>query len=69
MLNKISPLLGKTFSLLVRQSKAVIFPFTELPATTREEEKQEVESSTTSATNLFSLFTADIIKEDVVFTR
>jgi hypothetical protein len=68
MLMIISPLLDKTFSLLLRQSKAIIFPFTELPAITREEENEK-RSFALSATDLFSFFTADIIKEDVVFTR
>ena len=45
----------------------VVLPFTERP---REEKTEEPKETTClDAFGLFSLFTADIIKEDVVFTR
>ncbi|MDB5200597.1 MAG: hypothetical protein JWQ27_6 [Ferruginibacter sp.] len=70
MLDLFPPLLSKTVAQLLQQGRDAIFPFTEAPAVTRDEEsKSPDDTSAMSATNLFSMFTADIIKEQVVFTR
>lgn len=60
----IKPLLEKTETML-RATRDTIFPFTEKPT------KSPEESSTESieASDLFSFFTADIIKQKVLFTR
>lgn len=53
----------------VKQVKAGgILPFTEKPSAERAAEPQEKENRL-CASELFSLFTADIINEQVVFTR
>lgn len=44
-----------------------ILPFTEKPSIEHGEQKQETDKL--AASDLFSLFTADIIREQVVFTR
>lgn len=49
---------------LLKKSKATIFPFKETPAL-----KNEKDENSNGPIELFSRFTADIIKEDVVFTR
>ena len=62
----ISPLIKKfAFSNLLAGTKALELPFIELPSVSRHEDKDELHS----AEGLFSLFTADIIKQEVVFTR
>jgi len=73
MIEMISPLLRKfAFSNLIRQSKELILPFTEHPSDNtygNEGTKTETPSESKSAVDLFSLFTADIIRKDVVFFR
>jgi len=46
-----------------------ILPFTEKPSNAHLEQKEEAGKNEIQACDLFSLFTADIIKEEVVFTR
>jgi hypothetical protein len=49
-----------------------IFPFTEKPSMNHfeiEKNKHKETGADMEACDLFSLFTADIIKEDVIFTR
>jgi hypothetical protein len=53
------------YSAISRRLRAGIKPFTEKPAT----DKLGTKKGKIGAADLFSLFTADIIKEDVVFTR
>ena len=70
MLQNITPILGNAFSNLLEQGKAIICPFKELPATTRDAASEESEAAPMlTAVSLFSLFTADIINEAAVFTR
>ena len=45
-----------------------IIPFQEMPSRNRYKNKDKNESGL-AASDLFSHFTADIIKEDVIFTR
>jgi hypothetical protein len=51
----------------LQKNKDGIRPFTEHPATNRTE--GAVKNTDIKAADLFSIFTADIIKEDVIFTR
>jgi hypothetical protein len=57
---------------LVDQVKKIriddIFPFTETPSEEHNQDEKPVKDSL-DASQLFSLFTADIIKKDVIFTR
>jgi len=46
-----------------------ILPFTEKPSNQYFNEKEGIESQEIQATDLFSLFTANIIKEEVTFVR
>lgn len=47
-----------------------IRPFTQLPSEGKyNKANAEIEGEKIKATQLFSLFTADIIKEEVIFTR
>lgn len=48
-----------------------ILPFTETPSNSQytNDEKDENSKNEMKASDLFSLFTADIIKEEIVFTR
>ncbi len=46
-----------------------ILPFTEKPSNAYLEQKEESGKNDIQASDLFSLFTADIIKEEVIFTR
>lgn len=46
-----------------------IFPFTESPSVDKITTKEKEKKNKLCASDLFSLFTADIIKEDVIFTR
>jgi len=46
-----------------------ILPFTEKPSNAHFAQKEKVMSEEIEAYDLFSLFTANIIKEEVVFTR
>jgi len=62
----ISPLIRKfAFSNLLKQTKELALPFVELPSS----EEQKEPKGQNSAEALFSLFTADIIKKDVIFIR
>ncbi len=66
MLTLISPLIKKfAFSNLLAGTKALELPFIESPSVPQDDDKGELHS----AEGLFSLFTADIIKQEVVFTR
>ena len=46
-----------------------ILPFTETPSYSHFEDKEDNARNDMKASDLFSLFTADIIKEEIVFTR
>jgi hypothetical protein len=46
-----------------------VLPFTEKPSNTYLEQKEETGKNDIQASDLFSYFTADIIKEEVIFTR
>lgn len=56
----------KKISTAITKIQKGICPFTETPSADREKEN---ENTTTGAQQLFSLFTADIIKADQVFVR
>jgi hypothetical protein len=63
----ISPLIDKTIN-VIKATRAAIMPFTELPDDERAGTNTSPEKKINAA-ELFSFFTADIIKEEVVFTR
>lgn len=71
MFKIITPAIQSTLNVLKRSSYSIL-PFTE---SRREDDlKQDAEAAknsapSLSATDLFSFFTADIIKQEVVFTR
>lgn len=73
MIEMINPLLRKlAFSNLIKKSKELVLPFTEYPAENKylgATDTDDKLSDKTNAVDLFSLFTADIIKHDVVFIR
>lgn len=46
-----------------------IFPFTETPCSGQFAQKQDSGKNEINASDLFSMFTADIIKKEVTFTR
>jgi hypothetical protein len=54
----------KFIKLLTSVNIDAIYPFKEIPCEENEEKKNAMDAS-----KLFSYFTADIIKEDVVFIR
>jgi hypothetical protein len=54
-------------SILKRAKKDNILPFTETPSEERTSPGRD--KNPVDAVSLFSLFTADIIKEEVIFTR
>ncbi len=55
---------------LLKMTKATILPFTERPSSMSNlEARTNTEKSGINATDLFSFFTADIIKQEVLFTR
>jgi hypothetical protein len=60
-----------SFTNIIKQNRVFITPFTEMPASNtfgnQEQALQEPEQF--NAVSLFSIFTADIIRQDVVFTR
>jgi hypothetical protein len=57
---------ANTLTTIVRQVKTTVsIPFTEKPVT----DPSSANRSNLEAYDLFSLFTANIIKEEVVFTR
>ena len=63
-----SSILKKNF----KNSQAImegILPFTETPSFSHFEDKDDNHRNEMKASDLFSLFTADIIKEEIVFTR
>jgi hypothetical protein len=65
----LSDAINKTAELL-KQTRATIFPFIERPADiTEQKDEQPPAKKRINATALFSFFTADIIKEEVLFTR
>ncbi len=51
------------------QQLSSVLPFTETPAEQQWVGDKEKEDNKLHATELFSMFTADIIKEEVIFTR
>lgn len=62
---KITTKIKKTFSLIEG-----ILPFTEKPSENHFLSKEDnSENTSLKAHDLFSLFTADIIKEEIIFTR
>ena len=67
MRKKLKPSKDKTTSTL-EVGRTEIFSFTEKPSN-KEVHKVEETEDKLEASDLFSLFTADIIKEDKVFTR
>lgn len=58
-----------TYSKTSFQSYQGIKPFHEKPCESRFRYDDPIESDEIEATKLFSIFTADIIKEEVLFTR
>ena len=55
----------KLLTLIKKVGISEILPFRERPS----DEKKDKEEKKIEAIDLFSMFTADIIKEEVVFTR
>lgn len=55
------------FLQILKKTKSAILPFTECPAVNKSDKSHEKISI--NATELFSIFTADIIKEEVIFMR
>ena len=55
-------------SIVKHVTRETILPFTEKPSVEHEDEEKNAKEKL-CASDLFSLFTADIIKEEVVFTR
>ena len=68
MVNKTSIQKIKIISYLRNVKLSSIKPFLERPSTDRLLDQQEKKDELAAA-DLFSLFTADIIKEKVIFTR
>jgi hypothetical protein len=62
---KTTSLETKLLALIKKVGISEILPFRERPS----EEKADKEEKKIEAVDLFSMFTADIIKEEVVFTR
>ena len=58
----------KTTTTIVRATRNAITPFSEQPPANTEKENDD-ETANLKAFDLFSCFTADIIREKVVFTR
>lgn len=58
----------KKHSAVTKSGEKVVRPFTELPSHSRLHEGPDAKQKL-QASDLFSLFTANIIKEDKVFTR
>ena len=59
----------KIISYLQNVKLSSIKPFLERPSTDRLLDEQQEKKDELCAADLFSLFTADIIKEKVIFTR
>jgi hypothetical protein len=69
MKDKITPKIKRTFKKSVDMFEGIL-PFTEKPSNDHFAEREEVgEKNDIKASDLFSIFTADIIKKEVVFTR
>ena len=68
MIPILDPVLKTTMSFL-NTARCAILPFTEQPADHHDQLNTSQKVSGIQATELFSFFTADIIKEEVVFTR
>lgn len=62
----ITPIFTRTLDML-KLTKTRVIPFKECPS--QETPSTDAQSSQIKASELFSLFTADIIKEEVVFVR
>jgi hypothetical protein len=72
MIKRITPFVKSLgLSGIVQYSRVFITPFKEKPAcnTFGNTDMDEQPAEHSNAVNLFSIFTADIIKQDVVFTR
>ncbi|HSV11072.1 MAG TPA: hypothetical protein VLI68_09900 [Hanamia sp.] len=67
-MNKITPQKLKTIKNSMSFVEAIL-PFTEKPSNAHFATKEKVNNDEIEANDLFSLFTANIIKEEVVFTR
>ena len=67
-MKKMIPQNLKTIKNSMRSIEAIL-PFTEKPSNAHFAQKQKVSNDEIEACDLFSLFTANIIKEEVVFTR
>lgn len=67
-MNKLIPQNLKTIKNSMSSIEAIL-PFTEKPSNAHFAHKQKVGNEEIEAYDLFSLFTANIIKEEVVFTR
>ncbi len=55
------------FLQVVKTTRVTILPFTEGPATNHRAKDKDKNSK--NVNELFSIFTADIIREEVIFTR
>ncbi len=67
-MNKIIPQKLKTIKNSMSFIEAIL-PFTEKPSNAHLTQKEKAVNEEIEACDLFSLFTANIIKEEVVFTR
>lgn len=67
-MKKMTPQKLKTIKNSMSTIEAIL-PFTEKPSNAHFAQKEKVMSDEIEAYDLFSLFTANIIKEEVVFTR
>ncbi len=67
-MKKMTPQKLKTIKNSMSSIEAIL-PFTEKPSNAHFAQKEKVISEEIEAYDLFSLFTANIIKEEVVFTR
>jgi len=62
----------KTTLQVIRATREAIKPFTEMPPQSESQdidEKERAKDSGINASDLFSIFTANIVKQEVVFTR
>ena len=68
MLKKLNATKQDIIKMLVN-TRAAILPFCEQPAPNKDKDHAQDHSSELNAADLFSLFTAGIIKENVIFSR
>ena len=57
------------FLQVVKTTRVTILPFTEGPATNHRAKDKGKDKNSKNVNELFSIFTADIIREEVIFTR